>query len=143
MGPRIRIAAAGLCAVTALVSAQSAGPAAAAADLSGRWDSDSLRDNGIGYFAELRPAPGDGYVGYLRFAFRDGRMEPKMRVRAQVTGNVVTFFAREGRFDRSGTTLRGLLDGRTGALTLTNCADRLRQVMSWDLDSDCTLRPVD
>jgi len=135
-----RILAGALCAASCLVGALAAGPAAAAADISGRWDSDSLRDNGIGYFAELRPAPGGGYVGYLRFSFRDGRLEPKMRVRAQVSGRVVTFIAREGRFDRSGTMLRGLLGDRAGVLTLTNCADRLRQVMSWDLDSDCTFR---
>lgn len=142
MLPGARILAAGLCAAALLAGALGAGPAAAA-DLSGRWDSDSLRDNGIGYFAELRPAPGGGYVGYLRFAYRDGRLEPKMRIRAQVTGSVVTFIAREGRFDRSGTMLRGLLDRRTGAISLTNCADRLRQVMSWDLASDCTLRARD
>jgi hypothetical protein len=115
--------------------------AAAEPSLAGRWDSDSLRDNGIGYFAQLRPAPGGGYIGFLRFAYRDGRLEPKMRITARQLGNVVTLTAREGTFDRSGTMLRGVIDRRTGALTLTNCADRLRQVMSWDLDSDCVLRP--
>jgi len=47
--------------------------------------------------------------------------------------------AREGRFDRSGRAISARLDGRR-TLVLTNCLDRLMQVMSWDLASDCTLR---
>jgi hypothetical protein len=35
--------------------------------------------------------------------------------------------------------MRGQLRG-DGTLVLTNCLDRLQQVMSWDLASDCTLR---
>jgi hypothetical protein len=114
-------------------------PVAAEANLAGRWTSDSLRDNGIGYFAVLRAVGPDAYSGYLRFAFRDGRLEPKIPVAVRVTGNVVTIAAREGRFDREGRILRGILT-RSGSLSLTNCAARLRQVMSWDLESDCTLR---
>ena len=54
-------------------------------------------------------------------------------------GDEVVVTARDGRFDRAGRTMRGQLRG-DGTLVLTNCLDRLRQVMSWDLASDCTLR---
>jgi hypothetical protein len=54
-------------------------------------------------------------------------------------GDNVVITAREGRFDKSGRTISARLD-RSGALVLTNCLNRLQQVMSWDLASDCTLR---
>lgn len=62
-----------------------------------------------------------------------------MPLSATVMGDRVILTAREGRFDRSGRTVSARLDGR-GTLVLTNCLDRLQQVMSWDLASDCTLR---
>jgi hypothetical protein len=118
------------------------GTATAASDrLAGTWVSDSLRDNRIGYYLVLRDAPGRavGYVGHLRFQRQDGSREPRMRVTAAVSASGIVITAREGSFDRAGRTLIGRLDGR-GTLVLTNCSDRLRQVMSWDLASDCTLR---
>ena len=57
---------------------------------------------------------------------------------ADVAARVI-LTAREGRFDKAGRTITARLDGR-GTLALTNCLDRLQQVMSWDLASDCTLR---
>lgn len=115
--------------------------ASAGPDLSGRWMSDSLRDNRIGYFLVLRPAPtsGSGYVGHLRFERQSGAREVRMPVKATVAGTRVIISARKGTFDRAGRTLIGRMDGQ-GVLVLTNCLDRLRQVMSWDLGSDCTLR---
>lgn len=117
------------------------GTAAAAADLSGRWVSDSLRDNRIGYFLALRPASSGSadYVGHLRFERQDGRRDARIPVTVTVMGSRVILSAREGRFDRAGRTLSARLDGQ-GTLVLTNCLDRLEQVMSWDLASDCTLR---
>lgn len=117
-------------------------PAASATqDLSGRWVSDSLRDNRIGYFLVLRSAPQGptSYVGHLRFERQDGRRDVRMPVTAIAVGDRIVITAREGRFDRAGRTISARLDGR-GALELTNCLERLQQVMSWDLASDCTLR---
>lgn len=115
--------------------------AVAGQDLQGRWVSDSLRDNRIGYYLVLRDAPGraPGYVGQLRFQRQDGSREARIRVAVTLVGNQVVITARDGRFDRAGRTMRGTLDGGA-TLVLTNCLDRLRQVMSWDLASDCTLR---
>ena len=117
-------------------------PAVAAPDLSGRWVSDSLRDNRIGYYLVLREAPGRavGYVGHLRFERQSGQRDPRIPVSVTVVGDNVVITAREGRFDKSGRTISARLD-RSGALVLTNCLDRLQQVVSWDLASDCTLRP--
>ena len=117
-------------------------PAVAAPDLSGRWVSDSLRDNRIGYYLVLREAPGRavGYVGHLRFERQSGQRDSRIPVSVSVMGDNVVITAREGRFDKSGRTISARLD-RSGALVLTNCLDRLQQVMSWDLASDCTLRP--
>ena len=117
-------------------------PAVAAPDLSGRWVSDSLRDNRIGYYLVLREAPGRavGYVGHLRFERQSGQRDPRIPVSVTVVGDNVVITAREGRFDKSGRTISARMD-RSGALVLTNCLDRLQQVMSWDLASDCTLRP--
>jgi hypothetical protein len=116
-------------------------PAVAAPDLSGRWVSDSLRDNRIGYYLVLREAPGRavGYVGHLRFERQSGQRDPRIPVSVTVAGDTVVIAAREGRFDKSGRTISARLD-RSGALVLTNCLNRLQQVMSWDLASDCTLR---
>lgn len=125
-----------------VLSSVSAPPVVAAPDLSGRWVSDSLRDNRIGYYLVLRDAPGRavGYVGHLRFERQSGQRDPRIPVSVTVVGEKVVITAREGRFDKSGRTISARLD-RSGALVLTNCLDRLQQVMSWDLASDCTLRP--
>jgi hypothetical protein len=130
-------------AATMALSSLVAMPAArAASDLTGRWVSDSLRDNRIGYFMVLRETPGraPGYVGHLRFERQDGSKGVRIPVAVTVAGDRVVITARAGRFDRAGRTIAARLDDR-GALVLTNCLDRLQQVMSWDLASDCTLRP--
>lgn len=130
--------------VAAASFAGSAPVAHAAPDLSGRWLSDSLRDNRIGYYLVLREAPGSapGYVGQLRFQRQDGSREARMPISVTRVGDQVVVTARDGRFDRAGRTMRGQLRG-DGTLVLTNCVDRLQQVMSWDLASDCTLRLQD
>jgi len=127
--------------VTAGLLLATAPSAAAEADLTGRWMSDSLRDNRIGYYLVLRDAPGrsPAYVGHLRFERQDGSREARIPVSVTLAGDQVVLTARGGGFDRAGRTMRARLDG-TGTLVLTNCLDRLRQVMSWDLASDCTLR---
>ena len=128
-------------AVATALLVMSAPASAANANLSGRWVSDSLRDNRIGYFLVLRPAPEgpSSYVGHLRFERQDGRRDVRMPVTAVAVGDRIVITAREGRFDRAGRTISARLDAR-GALELTNCLERLQQVMSWDLASDCTLR---
>lgn len=115
-----------------------AGPASAETDIAGRWITDSLRDNRIGYSLDLRPAADGGYSGTLRFVRQDGRQEGRRAVTATVRGSRVTLLSATGSFDRSSGPLRGELstDGRT--ITLTNCQARLRLVMARDLASDCT-----
>jgi hypothetical protein len=129
-------------AVALVAVALTGSPAASASgDLSGRWVSDSLRDNRIGYYLVLRPDPDRPrvYVGHLRFERQNGQRDARMPVTVTVWRKEAIITAREGRFDRAGRTISARFDGR-GTLVLTNCLDRLRQVMSWDLASDCTLR---
>ncbi|MDP5095262.1 MAG: hypothetical protein NWQ12_05295 [Candidatus Nanopelagicales bacterium] len=118
------------------------GVAQASPDLTGRWATDSLRDNRIGYFLVLRPGPSTSqpYVGYLRFEYQDGRRNAKMPVTARVVGEDVIIATRSGTFDKSGRALRADFNPRTMSLTLTNCTARLRLVMPWALESDCVLR---
>jgi hypothetical protein len=124
------------------MAASLVGPSAAQAapDLAGRWVSDSLRDNQVGYFLVLRDGASAAYRGHLRFEYRDGRRNARMPVTVTVAGNQVLIRARSGVFDKSGSLLRGQLDAGASMLRLTNCTERLRLVMSWDLDSDCVLR---
>lgn len=127
--------------VTPALLVGAAPSAVAAPDLTGRWVSDSLRDNRIGYYLVLRSDPdgNDRYVGHLRFERQNGERGARMPLSATVVGDRVILAARDGRFDKRGRAISARLDGR-GALVLTNCLDRLEQVMSWDLASDCTLR---
>ena len=135
----MRILPAGLATVVAASLVAAAAPQAAAAqDLSGRWVSDSLRDNRIGYYLVLRESP-TGFVGQMRFQRQDGSREARIPISLTRAGDQVVIIAKEGRFDRAGRTMRGELRG-DGTLVLTNCLERLQQVMSWDLASDCTLR---
>lgn len=119
-------------------------PARAEVDLAGRWDSDSLRDNRIGYFMELSPVPGssDAYIGTLRFAYRDGRRGSVTPIRIARAGDSLRITARRGSFDRTSGVLTAALDSDGPSITLTNCRSRLRLVMARDLDSDCTFRPA-
>ena len=133
---RIFMVTAALVVIALPSSATSAG---AAERLGGRWVSDSLRDNGIGYYLVLRPTSDRTYAGQLRFQYRDGRRNAPMPVSVVVTGGDAIITAREGRFDKSGRTLRARIDS-SRVLTLVNCSERLSLVMSWDLASDCTLR---
>lgn len=139
----VAVASAAALAISAVIVAPptSAAPDPSTLDLSGRWVSDSLRDNRIGYFLVLREAPGSapGYLGHLRFERQSGQRDPRILVSATVVGDGLVITTRKGTFDRAGRALVGRLDSR-GTLVLTNCLERLRQVMSWDLDSDCTLR---
>ena len=117
-------------------------PAQASTNLTGRWNSDSLRDNRIGYYFDLAPVPNTeaGYVGNLRFSYQDGRQGDRVPVRITTSGNKVTIKARKGSFDKSAGVLRGVLSNQGSTLTLTNCQARLRLVMANALDSDCVFR---
>ena len=119
-------------------------PASAATDLSGTWNSDSLRDNDIGYLFELTAVPNTsaGYIGTFQFAYRDGRKGSKVPVRVNAVGNKVTFTARSGAFDKSGTVLRGVLTTKGPSIRMSNCQARLNLAMARDLASDCTFRPA-
>lgn len=114
---------------------------AGAADLAGRWNSDSLRDNGVGYYFEIDPVPNTqaGYVGFLRFSYQDGRQGKKMPIRVKVKGNKLTFTAKKG-FDKAGTVIKAENDGEE--ITFTNCKARLTFAMPQALDSDCVFRPA-
>ena len=111
--------------------------------LAASWQSDSLRDNRIGYEFELAPVAQSTtqYRGTFRFTYRDGRRAPVTPVNVTVDGRAVTFMATRGSFDKSPGPLRGVLNASRTKLTLTNCQARLSLVMSFDLDSDCVFRP--
>lgn len=122
--------------------AVSIAPAHAAADFGGRWDSNSLRDNEIGYFLTFTPESqeADTYSGVLRFEYRDGRKGPRMKVNAEVRGTQVVLRAVDGKFDKGSGPLRAVITKDGSTLTLTNCQDRLRLVMVNALDSDCVFQ---
>lgn len=111
--------------------------------LAARWQSDSLRDNRIGYHFDLAPiaASPTMYRGAFRFTHRDGRRARPTPIEMAVDGRRVTFVATGGSFDKSSGPLRGVLNASRTTLTLTNCQARLSLVMSFDLDSDCVFRP--
>lgn len=120
------------------------GPATAATDVSGRWDSDSLRDNGIGYYLNLTPVPGDAnsYRGTLMFRYQDGRRGDTVRLRATTNGAAMLLVPLSGSFDRSAGNVRAEVNGTGDVITFVNCRARLRLVMVNDLESDCTFRPA-
>lgn len=119
-------------------------PARADTDMNGRWNSDSLRDNGVGYYLLVTPVPTStsSYVGSLRFRYQDGRQGPRTPVRISTRGSTVTITASRSPFDKSAGVLRGVLGPGRDTLTLTNCQARLTLVMANDLDSDCVFRPT-
>lgn len=128
----------------ALAALVAPGAAHASPDVGGRWDSNSLRDNRIGYYLVLKPSlASDGeYSGLIRFEYRDGRRGPRMPFLATVDGAEIAITARQGRFDRGRGVLRGEFSRDGSSLTLTNCQDRLRLVMPRALDSDCVFAPA-
>lgn len=119
-------------------------PATAATDVSGRWDSDSLRDNGIGYYLNLKPVPGDAnsYRGTLMFRYQDGRRGDTVRLRATTNGAAMLLVPLSGSFDRSAGNVRAEVNDTGDVITFVNCRARLRLVMVNDLESDCTFRPA-
>ena len=118
--------------------------AQADAGIARTWQSDSLRDNSVGYWFEVAPVtgPDDAYVGTLRFAHRDGRRGSTTPITMTVEGSRMVMKARQGAFDRSAGPLRGVMNAARTELRLTNCQARLRLVMANDLDSDCVFRPA-
>lgn len=122
----------------------STGPATAATDVSGRWDSDSLRDNGVGYYLTLTPVPGDSnsYRGTLMFRYQDGRRGDTVPIRATTKGALMTIAPRSGSFDRSPGNVRAEVSVTGDVITFLNCRARLTLVMVNDLESDCTFRPA-
>ena len=119
-------------------------PASAADDLTGRWISDSLRDNRVGYFFNLKPAPkGEGaYVGLFRFSFQDGRKSARLPIRVMTKGEQIAMRANGGKFDKSAGGLVGVIEDDGSKIRLTNCQQRLRFAMAGALDSDCVFRPA-
>jgi hypothetical protein len=119
-------------------------PASGADDFAGRWVSDSLRDNRVGCFFNLKPAPNvDGaYVGVFRFAFQDGRRSDPLKIRVVTKGEQMTMRASGGKFDKSAGGLVGVIEDDGSKIRLTNCQQRLRFAMAGALDSDCVFRPA-
>ena len=119
-------------------------PARAATDVGGRWDSNSLRDNDIGYFLTLTPnsQKAGAYSGVLRFEYRDGRRGPRMKLNAELVGTELILRATSGRFDKGSGSLRAVIAEDGSTLTMTNCRERLRLVMVNALDSDCVFQRV-
>ena len=120
-------------------------PARAATEVGGRWDSNSLRDNDIGYFLTLTPMPQevDTYSGVLRFEYQDGRRGPRMKVTAELVGTELMLRATSGKFDKGSGSLRAVITKDGSTLTMTNCRQRLRLVMVNALDSDCVFQRAD
>lgn len=83
------LTAAAACAAALLVAAppaSHAGDVGPVDDLSGRWQSASLKMDGVGWALTLRPATrGSGYVAVFSFQDQDG--SPGARVRARMTAN--------------------------------------------------------
>lgn len=107
-------------AVLALVGALiSTGRVTTATDVSGRWDSDSLRDNGIGYYLNLKPVPGDAnsYRGTLVFRYQDGRRGDTVRLRATTKGAAILLVPLSGSFDRSVGNVRAEVNDTGDAIT--------------------------
>jgi hypothetical protein len=119
-------------------------PAQAATDLTGKWNSNSLSDNKVGYYFDLMPVPNTaaGYIGTLKFSYQDGRQGARVPIKVTTNGNKIKITARKGSFDKSAGVLRGVLSNGGSVLTLTNCQARLRLVMANALDSDCVFRPA-
>lgn len=128
----------------ALIPLTSAPAAHAEPGISRAWQSDSLRDNSVGYWFEIAPVAGseDAFVGTLRFTHRDGRRGSTTPITMAVDGTRMVMSARRGSFDRSAGPLRGVMNAARTELRLTNCQARLRLVMANDLASDCTFRPT-
>lgn len=120
-------------------------PAHASPEMGGRWNSNSLRDNGIGYYLTLSPNAGvdSDYSGILRFQYRDGRKGPRMPFIANAAGDRLTMRATSGTFDRGSGALRALISKDGSTVTLVNCRQRLRLVMANALDSDCVFERAD
>lgn len=139
---RLRRGVLAILAVTAVAVLLPAPVSTAAPGMAGIWVSDSRRDSGFGYTLTLKAKglPSADYAGTLTFNYPDGRVGSSVRVLANAMGGSLVLTARDGSFDRSGRTLRATVDPRSGAMTFVNCAERLRLVMSWALDSDCVLR---
>jgi len=140
----LRVRTVGVALIASVVLLFSPNPVAAASDLAGTWNSDSLRDNRVGYYLKLSPVPdrANSYRGSLRFRYQDGRRGDTVPVKVTVNGQTLTIMPRSGSFDRSPGALRASLSDNGGVITFTNCRERLRLVMVNDLASDCTFRPA-
>ena len=133
------------CLGTALLVAAIPTAAHASDTVHGRWDSNSLRDNRIGYYLTLKPSSIalDDYSGVVQFTYRDGRKGPRMPFTATKRDSIIRMKTESGRFDKDRGPLRGEFSADGGTLMLSNCQDRLRLVMPRALDSDCVFQRAD
>ena len=113
-----------------LLVANVPGALAATGDLSGRWNSVTLRQNGMGYSLRLTAAdqnPTDAYDGVLRFHYQDGRLGRKVKVGVAVDGAKVTMVLPGGSLADGTRTLTARI-GEDGSFTFAKCQTLLQYV---------------
>lgn len=124
----------------AAAPAATAGDSGRTDDLSGRWQSATLKMDGLGWALTLRPATvGSGYVAVFQFQDQDG--SPGARVRARVTadGNRVVLVWNGEPGQR--TVLRGSL-GMDGSLFFPTCYRLLTLTSKPMADENCLFQEL-
>ena len=116
-----------------------AGPAAAAnvggPDVSGRWNSASLRSDDVGYWLKVGPAATPGtYPTLARMRFQDGRSGPVIRGTLTVDGQDLRLRLPRG-------TVRGSL-GQDGSMYFPRCARVLAHVAAAEADQMCLFQDL-
>ena len=108
---------------------------AAAPSLAGKWNSASLRMDGVGYSLAITPFEAgstrpNAYQGVVRFHFQDGRLGKRMPVQLTQRGSKLTM-AMPGKPTVSGTL------GQDGSITFAGCQAQLKWATRANADSMC------
>jgi hypothetical protein len=124
----------------AVAPASRAGDVGPTGDLSGRWQSATLKMDGLGWALTLRPAAvGSGYSAVFQFRDQDG--SPGARVRARVTADgsrvVLVWKGEPGQR----TVLRGTL-GMDGSLYFPTCYRLFTLTSKQMADENCLFQEM-
>lgn len=145
MRPVPRLAITSACLLTlsaALAPAAVAGDVTtgAATDLSGRWNSYSLREDNVGYSMKLTAAcrPATCYDAVLQLTFQDGTKGPRIKAGMTVDGSRVQLLVDgQGALDGPNANIvKGTL-GMDGSLDFPTCHKQLAHVTKADADTMC------
>lgn len=105
-------------------------------DLAGRWNSASLRTDGVGYTLRLQDTAVPGrYEATARMVFQDGRRGPKVSGTLVVAGDDVRLRLPRG-------TVRGTI-GQDGSVFFPRCARVLAHVEAGQADAMCLFQEFD